>query len=615
MAQQFTSFAFGNSTNGGFVIGGENAGKQYTLVDWFPSYNETQVSVSIDFWIQGDTDAEFKNNLTAVKGIMRNTQIMGITTKPTDRKITVDLTLSTRELTLTKTAGDAFASTDLGLPVEIYGVGSFQITTFTSTSVVTCEIAPTLTLPTAATGKIARIGTNFLRVEESTHTNGFRSRSTLSEDPDQDSSTRRKRYSLEVNFERPASDVRGTAYAQRREASYRVFTAPSGIRMAEFSGSYTAGGGSTATANYSSGVTTWINSIITVLTGDWGKASQDMYSVDDENHIISFTATRREIGFDQSAAGADHDAIENAEVSMSISYDNTHGLKGHNSPGVVTIDYKSEIVRSEATEAAVRTLWTGTIRPHLIAKCKAIFGSGSAIVESGMEPGIDLQANTISATMRVMLPGTGSKIIDYQRVADYSLDGRLVFRDIHDGKSSTFNSWDPGSVIEANISISITKLKGKIGPGTGSGGSGGVIQVGSSSGGSPRIGFFGVGGVLNISFGGSGGGSSLGSEKVPSKLETYPKPADPNTILGDVGKGDWVATTKTARIIPKSVGGRDGLERADISVEVYTQGFRWVSSESKKSQTTPDKGRQGSGHVEASSHEHTVVRANPKQFS
>lgn len=603
MAGQITSVAIGNPVVGGFVVGGENAAKSFTLLDFFPTLvSRNQIGVSLDFYLQSSDPtsvSSFAALVQAALGMSKGSMSLGVATKPATKTITVTISSSGQELTVTRTAGSSFAATDVAMPLDIASVGSFMITSYTSSSEVKCLLAPGLTVPANAAGLTATIGTEFLRIDEAGKIGGFRSEVTVGEAPGDDSDRTRKPYRIEASWERPGSDGRGSSFAQRREAKYRVSTSPSGIKTVEFSGTYTAGAGGLATGNYAAAVNTWINGVLSALSAKpFMIVGSDAYAVDDENAVLTFEATRKEINIAEAATATDHPAIENAQIQMSFQRINEHGLEGHLPPGIVSLEYSAHILESQAsTPAAIKALWDGTILPYLIAVIRACYG-GAVVLQVEAGPTINPTDSTISASLGAFITDSGSDIVDYTKTISYEFDEQKTFRRKHDGKGHTYHIWTPGATLEATVIVQVTRL-GKIVGGGGGSSAGFGIGAGLSVGfgGAGTINGLGTSGAIAITFG--DGGSGGGSDQPEKTLTEFPKPtASPGAALkfDSFPDGYWEPLGRSVRVTPKFVGRNSAGSRENMSGELYAQRFRWVALESASLSPTPELGsRQETG--------------------
>jgi len=210
MARQIEAFAYGDITNGGIVIGGENAAQSYSLIGWdLDEASFTRIAFSADFWIhgRGATDAlrrvDYQANLLALQeAATRGSGNLAITAGD-ERSMTVDIVTAGQTVTITITAGDNFVvAEDVGMPINIDGIGALQLATVTSTTIATAVVPASQTAPATTAGLTARMGYNHFSLEDGTPNRlGFLGRATLTKSPNDEDEKFRRKYALAITFE------------------------------------------------------------------------------------------------------------------------------------------------------------------------------------------------------------------------------------------------------------------------------------------------------------------------------------------------------------------------------------------------------------------------------
>jgi len=612
MSKQHETIAYGHPEFGGIVIGGENAGLSYSLDQWDFTSDDVNYKVVIDFFVHGSNATDFAKKMETLEEISRNSGNIAITTGIKTIR-TVDVAVVSRTLTITKTAGASFVAADVGMPIDLVGIGSFQITAFVGVSVVTVLVPGTIDVPIASVGTTANVGhRHFAGIDGNTN-DIFLSRSEYERSPDGDDDALRRKFRFSVSLGKPASAVRAASFGNRRQATYSVSIGGEQLRTILFKGTYTKGDARDAVANYEE-ATTGFAAWITTITASFTPAifqiiGRDSYETDDEKGLLNFTAVRVEQKFPDTALNFNDVGISGAQIRMTRSLDLVHGLPGVSKPYIVQISYSSVIDSTVTSYDEIPLLWRNSIKGHLITQAEAMYGRVMIILnEQG--PGVDPVTNTLAASMSVLVSKSGSNIYQYRKTISYSFDERFTDDTIHDTNKNTYASWSPGSQTFATVRVTVTKL----------GQPDGILGQGET-------GFFGIGAEpLQISF------EERGTNKpdLPSKFEQYPEPGDPKKILGsevgdgiwqkrrrfgqsEVGDGIWQKRRRFGQISPEFWGeDPDKIGKAiDVSFAVYGQVFLWVSAD--KSTVDPQRPTSGAGGRVKSKAEREPQKNNPDE--
>jgi hypothetical protein len=233
------TLAYGDSALGSLVIGGENS-ESFSLESWdIDTSTYGHLSVSADFVVMARNQADMTTNIAALKSLRHHSGNMGICGGE-NVLITaaLDITTSSQTITFTATSGTPFTTDHVGRSICVRGVGSYQITGRTSSTVVTCELDSNLTVPATTTGNTARIGHAIKLTRDEGAIEGYYARSTISQTDDPDNNRLRQRYSWGCTFEVPADDT--TNDSGRRNANVSISRDGSNRRMAKFTGVFTS---------------------------------------------------------------------------------------------------------------------------------------------------------------------------------------------------------------------------------------------------------------------------------------------------------------------------------------------------------------------------------------
>lgn len=579
--RQREALAYGQINRGGIVLGGENAGKSYELIQWDWSINRERTLVTADFWLHGADSTDFARKLLAMKALAHDSGNLGITTS-VDRTITSTAAFAAGEITITRSSGDFFAATDVGLPIDIPDVGSFQVSAFDSTTVVRCRVPDELAAPVLPAGEFkATIGILHVQTDEALKT-GFIGRAEVERVPNDEDEKLRRRFRFRVTLEHGARLYRDfpVAYQDLRDATYRVRIEPTGLRTVSFRGVFASDASDDAVTHYLAQFGAWAASITATLPGTYEQSGADSYEPDDENGLLRFTGERRQINFPDTAAAVNDPAIKNAKVRFTRSLEMVHGLQGVAKPYLVQVNYDADIDVSEKTYDEIADLWKDTVKPHLITQASTIFGSARVILNE-QSPVVNASGNGLSASMTLLVSSSGSNVYQYRKTESFRVNERVEDDTIHDGVRNTFALWTPGHRVTGAVAIVVTLLGRPTAP---------KVRGGSSFGfglGGGRAGFTGLGAGFFALPGRGGGRLSInfdfdprdnGSDGAPIRFEEFPEPGDPNVALGDVGDGEWIPLGRSASRRPE-IWGTDP-ENIGSSVEVtflaYSQAFLWV---------------------------------------
>lgn len=595
---QREALAYGEAIYGGVVIGGNNAGK-YPLGKWQLADDTETRQVSADFSLIHSTNALLGTRFDALRAALEKASGNLAITVGVDRTITCTVSNAAQIVTLTKSAGDSFTATDVGLPVQLGTDVSIQITGFISASVVSCVLAPGIALPATGVGVSCVIGEVLVRCAERDDqgvdliVGGIHARTSVDRPADVSDSEEQRSFEFSAVFERPAAETRvdnTTRPHVRRSSVSRVVT-DSGLMGLAFTGEVTAGviagDGTRAFAILSTAIDTWISGQLTALgPGRSFELIQGTNDVaDDEDAVLTFSRVYKENFFPDLKGVINDPRITGAQVTFTRQYQNVHGIKAARQPFYVNVNWSAAITAvgtNAVTLAELHSFWGKTIKPYLLDRVKALFG-GTMVVVAGSDPSYDAVNSKASSSFVVFVSDSGSNVFQYSRTSEMSLDERLDIDDIWDGNDHSYVLWSPGKTLTGSVTVQViqigepTRLRR-----TNEGGGqnslatfpgGGIFFAGGDAvGGAKSLPL----GVFEIKGTGSNGNAAGTS---PNSYKTFPDPGLPERFFGKPEGSKWTLLRRQARETPTFWGeDPDNVgNRVQVTTTTYTGAYLRVS--------------------------------------
>ena len=460
------SFGYGDPDQGALVLGGENS-HDFSIVgsDYTESYSSFSATVVLRVFGNGSTDdiraASLKSNIAALKNLMHYS---GNFSLQSDAAVTVtDAALSVSGTVLTVSSATApFTSDHVGQIVDIEGVGSYQISSFASSSSVGCKLAPELTVPSNATGKTLRIGVVQKRTRDSDRLNGFFCRPELQRVDDGDKKFR-KTFVWIGRFEKPADSTKDVV--GRRVASIAIRANPgTGLRVVSFRGQFTGthtsvGATQTAIQNYNNAATdSWITGVLSGFGGiTFYEKIVDDVSFDDEDDVLTFSRSYQEKNYKDTTSTFNAAGITNQSISLTRRARWAMGLQDKQAPIMLQVSYTAQIDKNVTSADNLVALYQNTIKPHLIQAVKDQFG-GAVIIKDEM-PTISLDKSTISVFLDVHVrKSPNQNLYAFNKTVAYSLEMRNDIRDRWSQEANDYTTFSPGARITATVRVSTVVL-------------------------------------------------------------------------------------------------------------------------------------------------------------
>lgn len=559
---QSNSLGYGVPTVGHLVIGGENS-KDFPLiaVNYGESYTQDFVTAIFRVIARGATSdarsADMQTKLAALDDLSQHSgNLCWGGDEESNGSITVSISVSGKDITVTRTAGTRdFSVSDVGRIIDIVGVGSFMISGFTSTTIVTCKANSQLAAPSNDTGLTASIPVPLRRVRESNKLGGMQIRTTTRPIQDPRDHKFRRTFGLEMTIEKPAD---AAVDSGRRRASISVSTnSATDLRTVVFRGLYTAlstgaDSANSAIANYEANAPTWVSGFLTLISGSYEKR-QDVYEVHDEYNLLSFTQVYVEKNFNDSIAALDDSRITNAQVKMVRRSRNLIGNPLYEAPTFVQIAYSAEIKKAQGHDTIV-SIYANTIKPHLMAEIQSKFsGSNPVIIDEYVT--VDPENMGVSAFLDVFLRrGNSPNVLAFAKTVSWNLSTRNDVRQRWDGIPHRYVIFTPGPQITAVTRVSTRVI-------------GGAGYLGSSN---FRIGSDGL-----IFVGRQGGDENA------QDTNEFQVPGDPPYNRVSTGGEGWLLLEAQADVSPFARGlDVERIGSTDVTTDaVYTAVWLWCSVE------------------------------------
>jgi len=182
-----------------------------------------------------------------------------------------------------------------------------------------------------------------------------------------------------------------------RDVSYTVATTPSGVREYRVAGQWADIAGS-ALADFVGAIGGLLTTLESALTGTWERQPYT-YEQNKTNSIITFTATARELIFNQSSSTLDNTTLRNTKIRIErLSVAPGDSASTVTRPIRLSVQYDTDVVKSASQN--LKTDWETLVLPYLLALARnATDATSIALIEA--RPMLDFTANRISGTATV----------------------------------------------------------------------------------------------------------------------------------------------------------------------------------------------------------------------
>lgn len=379
-------------------------------------------------------------------------------------------------------------------------------------------------------------------------------------------SDRSRLYRIAVSITLPAN---ASGQNGLREGSIDVRTEANGRKVVTISGAVTALSSSSAYAQAATCVAALVSSVTTALSITAEAVEPRSIRYDDRNKVATFTHTLRELIFNDTAGSLDNAAIKNQQLTATRDETYPGDQDGNGPPSRVSVAFSCAVDKTVTTDLVA--LWTGTIRPWLLAQARLIATSGSLALTE-ITPAYDRANNAISArvTLLATLGTTWGRRVTTRRSRRTAT--RLV--PVHNGNPAARVKQQTFETKRLTITESIVRLTGSSGQGGGS--SGGALGFfGANGGGSAALGQ--LNGASFGFFGASGSGDQrgrLGQISIGGALGGGASAPATSAIAGITIPSGYELIDETEQSYPDTVGAPE--QRYTISVEERAQTYEYA---------------------------------------
>lgn len=254
---------------------------------------------------------------------------------------------------------------------------------------------------------------------------GFHSSPTITKVGDPRADTGRSRlYRCEVSFDLPAdlSGVSGRAYS----TSSVDYDASKRMRIT-ITGRYTALSSNGATAQYKSAGPTYCASVISSLgSGGTFDLIDEQITPDDQDKWAEFSRTYQEILYGTASATLAHASIRASNVAFSRQRVAPGDSPGKNVKRLETITARVDCFIDHTATTDTETLWTGTIRPYVLTRIKALFNVAT-IADVLEDAQFDHTQNRLSGSIACSCVVAGATTFEYRSTVKITTDtGELL---------------------------------------------------------------------------------------------------------------------------------------------------------------------------------------------
>jgi hypothetical protein len=429
--------------HGGYAWGGASlTRKQVGDHRWVADYEQGQGSFEGE-WIIQVADSSAKTTEIAALETMLHPG--GIFCVAHGRRVTVtDAVVS--GTTLTTATGGFTTAADCYYPISVIGKGTAQITAVSADG-------KTLTLSAAVgngTALTAFVGYGQIVTSAAGDKYDAQARPSCPGDPE--NTGLRWKMHIRVTWQISADQTRGVSGLYRRRGEVLTTRDESGHAVVTVSGIYTAGGGNDAQTNYAAQAATWIAAVLSaegVVSSEVDHRKTRLGPYDDEKDLYPFSLTYREL-----SRSLPTSAARLVQMVLSRSAEWRCGLAGERAASWVRVSWASAVASTSTYDAHV-TLYTGTIKPYLVAEAKARLGGTDAVIwhEEGPVATQGPEGNRIAGSLLILLTGINGNVLFWDENYHYSEHDGLVLAKRHDGQASTYVGWSNGGEYRAYMSV------------------------------------------------------------------------------------------------------------------------------------------------------------------
>ena len=230
---------------------------------------------------------------------------------------------------------------------------------------------------------------------------GFNARATCVKVGGPEDTANSSRYRCQVTVQLPA-DLSGRS--GRQSSTVTVDTTASGKRTVTIEGSYTALSTNAATDQYAAAADTYCSGVLTAVGGTYNLLPES-YVYDDQDKVLRFKRVYQEVFAAESVAATDNAAICDQRLVIERGDTQEGGPWGDGGWDRkvtplrrVRAIFSCSVKSSQTTD--LKTLYEGTVLPHLDAQVNAV--TGGTLVRVSATPSFDVGENRLQATVEYL---------------------------------------------------------------------------------------------------------------------------------------------------------------------------------------------------------------------
>ena len=254
-----------------------------------------------------------------------------------------------------------------------------------------------------------------------------------------------------------------------RDAVYEVVELPTGAREYRLTGQYekvsSTGALATFLAAYAAILTTWESA----LTGTWERQPPS-YRANQNDTLVDFTATARELIYAQSRGTLDNTTLRNTKIRIErMSYAPGDSSTSVSRPVRLMVSFDTDVVKSASQD--LEGLWGSLVLPRMVEIAKSsASASSAALIEA--RPAFDYTGNRISGTLLVETY-VGSLLAQEIETEDDDTTGKVLV-DVYSGDPDEKEEFDLPRERRRTITTRTLSLNGAVQAAPGNAGVGGL---------------------------------------------------------------------------------------------------------------------------------------------
>jgi hypothetical protein len=235
----------------------------------------------------------------------------------------------------------------------------------------------------------------------------------------------------------------GGARNGRDQAQEDLVVDAAGKKLLTLSGVWTAVGANDARAQFAAQFDTYAAAVQSAVGGGTWEEINRSTRVDDDDKEVTYTVVYKDLLANQSDGTLNDTDLKNTQMTIARGRTAPGSADGSAEPLYeVFVSYSTAVDRTQRTDLSA--VWTSKALPHIVARAKALSGASLASVTRAT-PVYDEDANTITATVQILLKGGGNLLALSENMTE-TTEGGGVFvpvwsgvkydRDVYQGPAS-----------------------------------------------------------------------------------------------------------------------------------------------------------------------------------